>query len=225
MPSSTTRAKAPKRRLLARKAPSLRHRRVDRRPASAAGRPARRAVRSPSPATIPKKASRAGPIPVLLNEWTDSSTPERVRKVARMVRLKVAMTSERFQTRSMPRRSWTITECRKAVRRQPRKEGGVLHRVPRPVAAPAEHLVAPPRPEDHADGQEAPGEEGPAPGLDEPALADPAGDKAGAGEGEGNGEADQPQVEQAAGGRPPGCGFAGADRDRGRRSAWPRGRW
>ena len=39
-------------------------------------------------------------------------TPERVRKVPRMVRLKVAMTSDRFQTRSSPRRSWTITECR-----------------------------------------------------------------------------------------------------------------
>ncbi len=52
---------------------------------------------------------------MLLNECTDSSTPDRVRKVARMVRLKVAMTSERFQTRSMPRRSCTITEWRNAV--------------------------------------------------------------------------------------------------------------
>ena len=81
-------------------------------------------------------------------------------------------------------------------RRQPRNEGGVLHRIPGPVAAPAEHLVAPPRPQDHPDGQEAPGEQGPAPGLDEPALADPTGDQAGAGEGEGNGEADQPQIEE-----------------------------
>ena len=45
-------------------------------------------------------------------ECTDWMTPERVRKVPRMVRLKVATTSERFQTRSRPRRSWTITECR-----------------------------------------------------------------------------------------------------------------
>ena len=54
-------------------------------------------------------------MPVLLNECTDSSTPDRVRKVARMVRLNVAITSDRFQTRSIPRRSWTITEWRKAV--------------------------------------------------------------------------------------------------------------
>ena len=32
-----------------------------------------------------------------------------------MVREKVASTRDRFQTRSIPRRSWTITECRKAV--------------------------------------------------------------------------------------------------------------
>ncbi len=43
---------------------------------------------------------------------TDVMTPDRVRKVPRIVRQKVAMTSDRFQTRSNPRRSWTITECR-----------------------------------------------------------------------------------------------------------------
>ena len=45
-------------------------------------------------------------------EWTDWMTPDRVRKVPRMVRLKVATTRERFQMRSRPRRSWTITEWR-----------------------------------------------------------------------------------------------------------------
>ncbi len=54
-------------------------------------------------------------MPVLLNEWTDSSTPDRVRNVAKMVRQNVEITSDRFHTRSMPRRSWIITECRKAV--------------------------------------------------------------------------------------------------------------
>ena len=46
------------------------------------------------------------------NECTDWITPERVRKVPRMVRLNVATTSERFQIRSSPRRCWTITEWR-----------------------------------------------------------------------------------------------------------------
>ena len=32
-----------------------------------------------------------------------------------MVSRNVMMTSVTFQTRSMPRRSWTITECRNAV--------------------------------------------------------------------------------------------------------------
>ena len=45
-----------------------------------------------------------------LNAWTESMTPDRVRKVPRMVRANVAHSSDRFQTRSMPRRSWTITE-------------------------------------------------------------------------------------------------------------------
>ena len=76
------------------------------------------------------------------------------------------------------------------------QEGRVLDRVPRPVAAPAEDLVAPPGAEDDADGEEAPGEQGPAPGLDQPALADPAGDEAAHGEGEGDGEADEAEVEQ-----------------------------
>ena len=53
---------------------------------------------------------------------------------------------------------------------EPRQERRVLDRVPGPVAAPAEHLVGPPRAEHDADGQEAPGEQRPPPGLDEPAL-------------------------------------------------------
>ena len=35
--------------------------------------------------------------------------------VPKIVRKKVTITSVTFQTRSMPRRSWTITECRNAV--------------------------------------------------------------------------------------------------------------
>ena len=47
--------------------------------------------------------------------WTELMTPERVRNVPRIVRQKVAMTSDRFQTRSIPRRSCTITEWMNAV--------------------------------------------------------------------------------------------------------------
>ncbi len=46
---------------------------------------------------------------------TDWTMPERVMKVPNSVRKKVMMTSVTFHTRSIPRRSCTITECRKAV--------------------------------------------------------------------------------------------------------------
>ena len=49
------------------------------------------------------------------NECTDWMTPDRVRKVPRIVRLKVATTKAMFHTRRSPRRCWTMTECRYAV--------------------------------------------------------------------------------------------------------------
>ncbi len=51
-------------------------------------------------------------MPDSLNACTELSTPDRVRNVPRIVSENVAHSSDRFQTRSMPRRSWTMTECR-----------------------------------------------------------------------------------------------------------------
>ena len=56
-----------------------------------------------------------------------------------------------FHTFSMSFFSWIITECRNAVHDEPRHEGRVLDRIPRPVAAPAEHLVGPERAEQVAE--------------------------------------------------------------------------
>ena len=111
MPSSTTKAKPTKSRLLTKKAPS--------RPSGASIPPGERR-RSPRQASRPKPATTtttkkpmsSGPSVDAEKAWTDSTTPERVRKVPRMVRAKVAMHSERFHTRSSPRRSWTSTEWR-----------------------------------------------------------------------------------------------------------------
>jgi hypothetical protein len=50
-----------------------------------------------------------------VNACTLSITPERVRNVPRIVRQNVAMTRDRFHTRSIPRRSCTITEWMNAV--------------------------------------------------------------------------------------------------------------
>ena len=73
-----------------------------------------RQAMSPKPTTTTsrKKPIRIGPRVESLKACTDSITPERVRKVPRMVRAKVAIDSERFHTRSRPRRSCTSTECR-----------------------------------------------------------------------------------------------------------------
>ncbi len=56
--------------------------------------------------------SSHAPMSLSLKACTDSSTPERVRNVPRIVRLNVAQSSDRFHTRSIPRRSCTITEWR-----------------------------------------------------------------------------------------------------------------
>ena len=62
--------------------------------------------------TRAKNTRSAGPTASAENAWTESTRPERVRNVPRMVNENVAHTSDRFHTRSIPRRSCTITECR-----------------------------------------------------------------------------------------------------------------
>ena len=60
--------------------------------------------------TNAKKARIDGPIGDSVKACTESSTPDRVRNVPRIVNENVATSSDRFQTRSMARRSCTITE-------------------------------------------------------------------------------------------------------------------
>ena len=49
------------------------------------------------------------------NVCTESISPERVRNVAKSVSRNVSVTKTMFQTLSMPRFSWIITEWRNAV--------------------------------------------------------------------------------------------------------------
>ena len=49
------------------------------------------------------------------NEWIELTTPERVRNVPKIERQNASATSTMFQTFSIPRFSWIITECRNAV--------------------------------------------------------------------------------------------------------------
>ncbi len=114
VPSRTMNANAANRTLFARKAPSREtgesiepgdRSRSPRQPMSAI---------EPS-TTIAKNVRMNGPIWLSEKACTESSTPERVRKVPRIVSENVAHSSDRFQTRSIPRRSCTITEWRYAV--------------------------------------------------------------------------------------------------------------
>ena len=56
-----------------------------------------------------------GPIELSANAWIDVTTPERVRNVPNSERQNASETNTTFHTFSMPRFSWIITECRKAV--------------------------------------------------------------------------------------------------------------
>ena len=66
-------------------------------------------------AHTPRNVSSHGPMLDCENACTELMTPERVRNVPRIVRQNVASTSDRFHTRSIPRRSCTITEWMNAV--------------------------------------------------------------------------------------------------------------
>jgi hypothetical protein len=114
VPSSTTNASPANSRLLARKADS-RETAESMRP-GARNRSPRHATRPmPVAATTPRNASNHGPMSDCVNACTESITPDRVRNVPKMVRQNVAITSDRFHTRSIPRRSCTMTEWMNAV--------------------------------------------------------------------------------------------------------------
>ena len=61
------------------------------------------------------KPRNHGPSGLSVNEWIELTTPERVRNVPKSDRQNARITSSTFQTFSIPRFSWIITECRNAV--------------------------------------------------------------------------------------------------------------
>ena len=61
------------------------------------------------------KPRNQGPIELWVKEWIELTIPERVRKVPKSERLNAKITSSTFQTFSIPRFSWIITEWRNAV--------------------------------------------------------------------------------------------------------------
>ena len=61
------------------------------------------------------KKRNHGPIELCVKEWMELTTPDRVRNVPKSESENARSTSSTFQTRSIPRFSWIITECRNAV--------------------------------------------------------------------------------------------------------------
>ena len=178
MPSSTTKANRTNSRLLARKAPSAADHRVD-----AAGRT--QPVAAPDDEADAdgqdqaEEAEEQRADADVEKACTDSSTPDRVRNVPRMVRLKVAITSDRFQTRSRPGAAGPSpsggTRCRSATAATTRSPPGPTPRS-RPSRAPGSSTT---RPRTMPTVRNAQANRVHAPGLPQPALADPAGHQRG----------------------------------------------
>src|SRR4026208_567131 len=64
---------------------------------------------------IAMKARNHAPIELCAKEGVEVKTPDRVRKVPKSASENARITSRTFQIRSIPRRSWIITEWRNAV--------------------------------------------------------------------------------------------------------------
>jgi hypothetical protein len=114
VPQKTTAAIPTSNRLLSRNTDSRLSRESSRR--SERSESSRETISSAEPiTTVPIRTSSGGPTFEAPKAWIDCRIPERTRNVPSSERAKVAQISETFQTLSMPRRSWTMIECRKAV--------------------------------------------------------------------------------------------------------------
>ena len=114
VPQKTTKQSATSTRLLSRNTASRESSESSR--CSERSDSARLATSAIEPAIITAISTRNGtPSVDAPNAWIDSRIPERTRNVPRIASTPVASTSETFQTFSIPRFSWIITECRNAV--------------------------------------------------------------------------------------------------------------
>ncbi len=78
--------------------------------------PRRETISAAEPITTTAISPSSGPPTVEAPKaWIDSRMPERTRKVPSSASVNVVTISDTFQTFSIPRRSWTMTECRNAV--------------------------------------------------------------------------------------------------------------
>ena len=145
--------------------------------------------------TRARKARKNWPTEPWLKAWTEPMIPERVRNVPNSVRPKVRMM--RAQVPELEHAPPLLDHHRVQERGggEPGHEGRVLHGVPRPVAAPAEDVVAPPAADEEPEREEVPGDDRPAARDRDPLVARAPDDQRGHGEGEGHREAREAQVE------------------------------
>jgi hypothetical protein len=114
VPKKTVKAAATRKRLFRRKADSRET--IESSSPCACSRSSRQASSEKAPRTTrARKPRKNWPTEPWLKACTEPMMPERVRNVPKRVRLKVRMIRVRFQSFSMRRRSWIITECRNAV--------------------------------------------------------------------------------------------------------------
>ncbi len=114
VPKNTVKAAAIRKRLFRRKADS--REKIESSSLWPRSRSSRQASSEKAPSmTRARNTRKKMPIEPWVKACTEPMMPERVRNVPNSVRLKVRMISVRFQSFSMRRRSWIITECRNAV--------------------------------------------------------------------------------------------------------------
>ena len=114
VPQNTTKASPTSTRLFPRKTASRDSSESSRCSERSASR--RETTRQIEPAIIsPMSVTNGTPSVDAPKAWIESRIPERTRNVPRTARMPVVSTSVAFQTFSIPRFSWIITECRNAV--------------------------------------------------------------------------------------------------------------
>ena len=143
-----------------------------------------------------RKTRMVGPIALCVNECTELKTPERVMNVPRMVSRNVAITSVTVQPLSDALALGQERRVQRGGRGQPGQERRVLDRVPRPVPAPAQHLVGPPAAEHDRDREEDPRQQQPVAQRAEEVVAQAPGEQRRRGQAERDRHPDVAQVEE-----------------------------
>ena len=146
-------------------------------------------------ATTAMKPRKNGPIEDCVKLWIELITPLRVRKVPKSESAKAPRDEDDVPDAQHVLLLLHHHRVQEGRGDEPGHERGVLDRVPRVPAAPADLLVGPLGAEEDAEAEERPGGERPAPRDDDPALVDPPRGERGHRERERHGQPDVAEVQ------------------------------